>query len=94
MPITVTAISNPCLKKGVLTATPDIDRLYLSDRIDQVVTNRFFGPLIMAGVLLALYHVTFAYSAVPVVGGGLSAGWAMRLMESPDGLLNHCVSGS
>ncbi|MCP3952850.1 MAG: ferrous iron transport protein B [Desulfobacterales bacterium] len=54
------------MKKGVLTAEHPLDRLYMSDRIDQVVTNRFFGPLIMVGVLLALYHFTFTYSAIPV----------------------------
>ena len=39
---------------------------YTSDRIDKVVTHRLLGPLIMAGVLFALYTFTFSYSTVMV----------------------------
>lgn len=44
------------------------DRLYTSDKIDKVVTHRFFGPLIMAGVLFSLYTFTFSYSTIFVEG--------------------------
>jgi ferrous iron transport protein B len=54
------------LRQGVVTHTYDEDRLYTSDRIDQVLTSRIFGPLIMLAVLLGLYHFTFTYSEVPV----------------------------
>jgi ferrous iron transport protein B len=54
------------LKQGVVTHLHDRDRLYLSDRIDRVVTHRLAGPLIMAGVILALYQFTFVYSQTPV----------------------------
>ncbi len=62
------------LKQGVLTHLHDRDRLYVSDRIDRVVTHRLAGPLIMAGVILALYQFTFVYSQTPV-------DWCGRLFE-------------
>ncbi|MBU0728962.1 MAG: ferrous iron transport protein B [Proteobacteria bacterium] len=57
---------NSILKQGVLTKKYNIERLYASDRIDMVVTNRFLGPLIMLAVLLGLYKFTFTYSQIPV----------------------------
>ena len=71
------------IKQGVIHQQPDLDRLYTSDRIDKVVTNRFFGPLIMVGTILALYHFTFSFSEVPV-------GW----FESFFSWLGGTVSGS
>lgn len=70
------------LRQEVLTHKFDADRLYTSDRIDKVLTNRFLGPLIMLGVLLGLYKFTFTFSQLPVswfaiffnwLGGNLSA---------------------
>lgn len=81
------------LKQGVISHRHDQDRLYISDRIDRVVTNRFAGPLIMAAVILLLYHFTFVYSEVPV-------GWFERFFEwlsgradalLPDGLLKSLI---
>lgn len=57
---------NSILKQGVVKATLDQERLYTSDKIDQVLTHRFLGPLIMLVVLLALYKFTFTYSEIPV----------------------------
>jgi len=54
------------LKQGVLSFRQSSDRLYISDKIDQVVTHRFLGPLIMVGVVLLLYQFTFNYSRAPV----------------------------
>ena len=56
------------LHQGVVTRKFVADRLYASDKIDKVVTHRFLGPLIMAGVLFALYTFTFSYSKVLVEG--------------------------
>jgi len=81
------------MKRGVLTEKPNLDRLFMTDRIDRVVTNRFFGPLIMVGVLLALYHFTFTYSEIPVGWVEGLFGWlgetADRLL--PEGLLKSLV---
>jgi ferrous iron transport protein B len=54
------------LHQGVVTRKFVADRLYASDKIDKIVTHRFLGPLIMAGVLFALYTFTFSYSKVLV----------------------------
>lgn len=54
------------LKGGVVRKSPRADRLYLSDQIDKVLTNRFFGPLVMVLILYAVYQFTFRYSEIPV----------------------------
>ncbi|MGD9172977.1 MAG: ferrous iron transporter B, partial [Desulfobacterales bacterium] len=54
------------LKQGVIYHKYDRNRLYSSDRIDKVLTNRFLGPLIMLAVIAGLYHFTFTYSKLPV----------------------------
>ena len=63
------------VRQGVIQTSGDPSRLYISDRIDRVVTHRFVGPLVMAAVILALYHFTFSASEIPV--GWLNAffGW-------------------
>ena len=50
------------LREGVITHNFETDRLYTSDWIDKVVTNRLLGPVIMLLVLFALYHFTFTWS--------------------------------
>lgn len=54
------------IHQGVVTRKFVADRLYASDKIDKIVTHRILGPLIMAGVLFALYTFTFSYSTVLV----------------------------
>ncbi|MDH3328415.1 MAG: ferrous iron transport protein B [Desulfobulbaceae bacterium] len=68
------------LRQGVLAQRFDAERLYTSDRIDKIVTNRFVGPIIMALILFGLYSFTFNYSALPV-------GW----LESFFGMLGNAV---
>jgi ferrous iron transport protein B len=81
------------LKLGVIYHKYDQNRLYSSDRIDKVLTNRFVGPLIMLAVIAGLYHFTFTYSKVPV-------GWLESFFEwlgfsiaiiLPDGLLKSLI---
>jgi len=81
------------MKKGVLTEKPDLDRLFMSDRIDKIVTNRFFGPLIMVGAVLALYHFTFTYSEVPVGWVESFFGWLGATADAalPEGLLKSLI---
>ena len=81
------------LKRGVIYQKYDQNRLYSSDRIDKVLTNRFLGPLIMLAIIAGLYHVVFTYSEVPVgwlesVFGWIGAGVSAIL---PDGLLKSLI---
>jgi ferrous iron transport protein B len=63
------------LKQGVIRQQFDPARLFASDRIDMVVTNRFLGPLIMVAVLLGLYHLTFTYGKPLQDGLSIVFGW-------------------
>ena len=81
------------LQQGVLSVKHDHDRLYLSDRIDNVLTNRFAGPLIMLAVIWGLYQFTFTYSEIPI--GWLESvfGWlgGMAQAHIPDGLIKSLL---
>jgi ferrous iron transport protein B len=81
------------VRQGVITHQYDYNRLYISDKIDKVVTNRFLGPLIMIAVTLGLYHFTFTYSEAPV--GWLEGffGWIGGLAATnlPDGLTKSLI---
>jgi ferrous iron transport protein B len=84
------------IKQGVIRREHDINRLYASDKIDKVLTNRFVGPLILMAVLMGLYHLTFTYSETPV--GWLEGifGWLGDLASThlPEGLFKSLlVSG-
>ncbi|ABK18172.1 ferrous iron transport protein B [Syntrophobacter fumaroxidans] len=54
------------LRNGVVRQNRKADRLYLSDQLDRVLTNRFLGPIIMMAILYAVYQFTFNYSRLPV----------------------------
>jgi len=81
------------LKQGVITHGDTRDRLYTSDKIDRIVTNRFAGPLIMIGVLTGLYHLTFTYSEIPVGWCETIFDWLGRTASAhlPDSLLQSLV---
>jgi ferrous iron transport protein B len=81
------------LRQGIIRFKTDQQRLFISDKIDRIVVNRFFGPLIMLAVLLGLYHFTFTYSEVPVGWLGSFFGWLGGLVEThmQDGLLKSLV---
>ena len=81
------------LKQGVLSFSKSSDRLYISDRIDQVVTHRLFGPLIMVGVVLLLYQFTFTYSRLPVAWFEAGFEWIGGQADTllPDGLLKSLI---
>ena len=81
------------IKQGVIKFHTDQNRLFVSDKIDKVLTQRFVGPLIMVAVILGLYHFTFTYSEMPV--GWLEGffGWLGGTVEAilPDGLLKSLI---
>jgi len=81
------------LKNNVVVHRKDPNRLYISDKIDKVLTNRLAGPLIMLAVIFGLYRLTFTYSTAPV--GWLEAffGWLGGVVDQglPDGLLKSMI---
>jgi ferrous iron transport protein B len=81
------------LKQGVIYQKYDPNRLYSSDRIDKVLTNRFLGPLIMLGILIGLYQVVFTYGEVPVGWLEILFGWIGAGVSAvlPDGLLKSLI---
>ncbi len=70
------------LRDGVITHAFDVDRLYTSDKIDKIVTNRLLGPLIMIGILLGLYQFTFSWSEIPVIWMETFFGWLGATVEN------------
>ncbi|OGR02289.1 MAG: ferrous iron transport protein B [Deltaproteobacteria bacterium RIFOXYD12_FULL_53_23] len=84
------------LRQEVITHKFDADRLYTSDRIDKVLTNRFLGPIIMLAVLLGLYKFTFTFSELPVAWLEIFFGWASGSLDAllPEGhLKSMLISG-
>ncbi|WP_207683513.1 ferrous iron transport protein B [Desulfonema magnum] len=82
------------IKQGIIRKKGDEqNRLYTSDKIDRVLTNRFMGPLIMLLVLLVLYQFVFTYSEVPVGWVESFFGWLGHLASEnlADGLLRSLV---
>ncbi|MBW6520911.1 MAG: ferrous iron transport protein B [Desulfoarculaceae bacterium] len=75
------------LRQGVQTHSFDTDRLYTSDKIDKILTNRLLGPVIMLMILFGLYQFTFAWSELPVSWLGILFGWLSGQVDSllPDG---------
>ncbi len=54
------------LRQGVVSQRFNHDRLYTTDRIDKILTNRFLGPVAMILILFGLYQFTFTWSEIPV----------------------------
>ena len=81
------------LKQGVIKERHDRNRLFLSDRIDKVLVNRFAGPIIMLLVLMGLYHFVFTYSELPVAWCERAFEWLSDMASAslPDGLLKSLV---
>jgi len=81
------------LRQGVVSHKFDTDRLYTSDKIDKVLTNRLVGPVIMLLILFAVYQFTFSWSEVPVTWLESAFTWLGAQVESnlPDGLLKSMI---
>lgn len=82
------------VKQGVIVQRDQkADRLYLSDQLDRVLTNRFFGPLFMLFVLYGVYQFTFKYSELPVqwMDAGFTALGDYAQTTLPPGLLRSMI---
>lgn len=82
------------LREGVVTRQDELsNRIAFSDRMDQVLTHRVFGPLLMFGVLYAIYQVTFALGAIPMGWFEAFFAWLGGVVSTalPDGLLKSLI---
>jgi len=81
------------IRQGVMTHKFDTDRLYTSDKIDKVLTNRLLGPVVMLAILFGLYQFTFSWSELPVVWVGNIFSWMGATVENtlPDGMLKSMI---
>jgi len=81
------------VRQGVLTHKFDTDRLYTSDKIDKVLTNRLLGPLVMLAILFGLYQFTFSWSELPVAWVEAFFGWLSATVDIllPDGMLKSMI---
>ncbi len=70
------------LRDGVISFKHDMDRLFISDKIDKVLTNQFAGPLIMLAILFGLYQFTFTYSEMPVGWFESFFGWLGQIVDT------------
>lgn len=81
------------IRDNVQTHTFDTDRLYTSDKIDKIVTNRLLGPIIMLLVIFGLYQFTFTWSELPVSWLESLFGWMGGVAETtlPDGPIKSMI---
>ncbi len=81
------------LRQGVITRQFDADRLYTSDKIDKVLTNRLVGPILMLTILFGLYKFTFSWSELPVAWLTNAFTWLGGLVENllPNGILKSLI---
>ena len=68
-------------------------RLDLSDKLDQVLTHRLMGPLLLFAVLYGIYNFVFWASEVPVVWFENFFGWLGGAVEGamPPGVLRSLI---
>ncbi|MEW5772285.1 MAG: ferrous iron transport protein B [Thermodesulfobacteriota bacterium] len=84
------------LRQGVLTRAGDRERLAFSDNLDKLLTHRVVGPLLMFGVLFAVYQITFTLGQEPLSWVESLFGWLGDAVAAalPDGPLRSLlVSG-
>ncbi|MBB5142897.1 ferrous iron transport protein B [Desulfovibrio intestinalis] len=81
------------LRDGIFEQDPGKDRLALSDKLDKVLTNALFGPLIMIGVLYLMFYVTFEVGAYPQGWVEDGFGWLGEFFGDvlPDGLAKSLI---
>jgi ferrous iron transport protein B len=62
------------MKQGVVKGDTTHQRRHLSDKIDRVVTDQFFGPIIMLATLYGIFYITFPIGEIPM-------GWVEAFFE-------------
>ncbi len=54
------------LKAAISYKEDPLDKVFLSEKIDQVLTNKFLGPMIMFLIIYFVYQFIFTFSEYPV----------------------------
>ncbi len=69
------------------------ERLTISDKVDKVLINRTFGPLLLAGIIYLTYTFVFWTSEVPVSVVEGFFGWTREIITRliPDGLMKSLI---
>lgn len=83
---------NSILKQGVISREDNL-RFDQSDKVDMVLTHKFLGPIIMFGVMFAMFYITFNIGAYPQGWVENAFGWLSSTVGGllPDGLLKSLI---
>ena len=86
-------IVSSLLKNVVSRKTANIDRIFISDRIDQILTQRLVGPLVLLGILYFSYQFTFWASEHPAAWMESFFGFLASVVDNnlSDGLLKSLI---
>ena len=84
---------NSVLRDGVVRKDDTKDRLAFTDKLDKVLTNTIFGPVIMLAVVYFMFWTTFIVGAYPQGWVEDFFGWLGEVMTDmlPEGLLQSLV---
>lgn len=84
---------NSVLRDGVVRKDNTRDRLAFTDKLDKVLTNTIFGPVIMLAVVYFMFWTTFIVGAYPQGWVEDFFGWLGELMSGilPEGLVQSLV---
>jgi ferrous iron transport protein B len=72
------------MKQGVIKKDASRERIVYSDKVDRVVTDRFLGPLLMLGVLYAMFETVFFIGEYPM-------GWTEDFFSWLSGLASDLI---
>ncbi|KAB1443532.1 ferrous iron transport protein B [Pseudodesulfovibrio senegalensis] len=81
------------IRKVVHYPMLDTQRITMSDKMDQVLTHKIAGPLIMLGIIYLIYKVTFTVGQVPMDWLEALFGWLGDTVAGvmPEGLLRSLI---
>lgn len=84
---------NSILRQDIIERPQQVHRRELTDKLDNVLTNRLFGPLIMFGVLYAMFQITFTLGEIPMGWFESFFGWLGNTATAliPDGMLQSLI---
>nr|WP_320050217.1 ferrous iron transport protein B [uncultured Desulfuromonas sp.] len=84
---------NSILRQGIVERPQQENRKELTEKLDNVLTNRLFGPLIMFGVLYAMFQITFTLGEVPMGWFESFFGWLGETATAliPEGMLQSLI---